>query len=98
MRMVADRGHRRVGSPAWLGWSSAGTSMVGWLGSPRRRGGCMHTGPARRVGGDADESGVRVTSDDDGAVLHVAVHGQWDWRLSRTVRTAVNKCLAEHPT
>jgi anti-sigma regulatory factor (Ser/Thr protein kinase) len=58
----------------------------------------MHTGPAQRFGVDVHDSGVRITSDDDGAVLQVAVHGQWDWRLTLAVRTAVNKCLAEHPT
>jgi len=84
-----------------VAWVAGATGLViggDVLGRPRRRGVGMHTGPVRRVGGDADDSGVRITSDDDGAVLHVAVHGQWDWRLSRTVRTAVNKCLAEHPT
>jgi DNA-binding CsgD family transcriptional regulator len=57
----------------------------------------MHTGTADQSG-DAEGSDVRITSDDDGAVLHVAVHGRWDWRLSLAVRTTVNSCLAERPT
>ena len=58
----------------------------------------MDTGPAHRRGEDGDDSGVRITSDDDGQVLHVAVHGRWDWRVALAVRASVNKCLAEHPT
>jgi DNA-binding CsgD family transcriptional regulator len=57
----------------------------------------VETGPGDRRGGGADASGVTVTSDDDGAVLQVAVRGEWDWRIALAVRTALNKCLAEHP-
>ena len=40
---------------------------------------------------------LRLTSDSDGAVLRLGVRGRWDWRLFLAVRTAVGKCLAEHP-
>ncbi|WP_203934143.1 LuxR C-terminal-related transcriptional regulator [Virgisporangium ochraceum] len=40
---------------------------------------------------------MTVTSDDDGSQLRVTVGGRWDWRVALAVRTAVNKCLAEHP-
>lgn len=58
----------------------------------------MHTGSGHRRGGEAEPSGVAVTSDDDGSVLQVAVWGRWNWRLALAMQTAVSKCLAEHPS
>jgi anti-sigma regulatory factor (Ser/Thr protein kinase) len=40
---------------------------------------------------------LRLTSDSDGAVLQLGVRGSFDWQLFLAVRTAVGKCLAEHP-
>src|SRR4051794_13828868 len=40
---------------------------------------------------------LRLTSDSDGAVLQLGVRGSFDWQLFLGVRTAVGKCLAEHP-
>jgi len=43
-------------------------------------------------------SPLRLTSDSDGAVVLVGVRGRWDWQLFLAVRTAVRKCLVEHPS
>lgn len=40
---------------------------------------------------------LRINRDPDDAVVQVAVRGRWDWQLLLAVRTAVHKCLAEHP-
>jgi hypothetical protein len=58
----------------------------------------MDPGPAHRRDPDAREAGVQISSDDDGQLLHVTVHGRWDWSLALTVRRILDKCLAEHPT
>jgi histidine kinase/DNA gyrase B/HSP90-like ATPase len=44
------------------------------------------------------EPRLRLTSDSDGAVVQLGVRGRWDWQLFLAVRTAVSKCLVEHPT
>jgi hypothetical protein len=40
---------------------------------------------------------VTATSDIDGAVIVVAPHGDWTWRLFLDLYTGVHKYLAEHP-
>jgi hypothetical protein len=40
---------------------------------------------------------LTATSDVDGAVVVLAPHGQWDWRLFLDLYTGVHKYLAEHP-
>jgi hypothetical protein len=40
---------------------------------------------------------VTVTSDIDGAVIVMAPHGDWDWRLFLDLYTGVHRYLAEHP-
>ena len=58
----------------------------------------MPTRPSHRSGARADgQSTVTATSDIDGAVIVVAPHGDWDWRLFLDLYTGVHKYLAEHP-
>jgi hypothetical protein len=51
----------------------------------------------RSRAGDDGHSTVTATSDIDGAVIVVAPHGDWDWRLFLDLYTVVHKYLAEHP-
>ena len=54
--------------------------------------------PSHRSGArDDGQSALTATSDIDGAVIVVAPHGDWDWRLFLDLYTGVHKYLAEHP-
>jgi hypothetical protein len=58
----------------------------------------MPTRPSHPSGARADgQSTLTATSDIDAAVIVVAPHGDWDWRLFLDLYTAVHKYLAEHP-
>src|ERR687885_2612822 len=49
-------------------------------------------------GWDSSEPGaVRISGDDDGSVVEIRVRGRWNWALFLAARTAIHKCLAEHP-
>jgi anti-sigma regulatory factor (Ser/Thr protein kinase) len=50
--------------------------------------------PPPRAGAGAQ---VAVTADVDGAVIDIAVRGEWDARLSGAVSLAIGRCLAESP-
>jgi hypothetical protein len=54
--------------------------------------------PSHRSGTrDDGKSTLTATSDNDGAVIVVAPHGEWDWRLFLDLYTGLHKYLAEHP-
>jgi hypothetical protein len=54
--------------------------------------------PSPRYAARDDGHGtVTATSDIDGAVIVVAPHGDWDWRLFLELYTGLHKYLAEHP-
>jgi hypothetical protein len=59
----------------------------------------MPTGPAPDVVGRPGNypAVMQLASDPDGAVVQLRVRGCWDWRLFLEARTAVLKCLVEHP-
>jgi len=58
----------------------------------------MSTPPSHRSAAvDDRHSTVTATSDIDGAVIVVAPHGDWDWRLFLDLYTRVHKYLAEQP-
>lgn len=46
---------------------------------------------------DGIRAQVAVTADVDGAVIDIAVHGDWDARLGATVALEIGRCLAESP-
>jgi anti-sigma regulatory factor (Ser/Thr protein kinase) len=46
---------------------------------------------------DGDRARVAVTADVDGAVIDIAVRGQWDPQLGATVALEIGRCLAESP-
>jgi len=58
----------------------------------------MRTGSPHPPGRGNDRRGsFIISSNTDGTVLVITVHGQWDWRLSLDVHAAVRKCFADHP-
>ena len=58
----------------------------------------MPTDPRPAPGdGPCTDPHLWLTSDSDDAVVQLGVRGRWDWQLFLAVRTAVGRCLAEHP-
>jgi anti-sigma regulatory factor (Ser/Thr protein kinase) len=59
----------------------------------------MPISPSQRSGArDDTPNTLTASSDADGAVIILAAHGQWDWRLFLDLYTGIHKYLAEHPT